>query len=111
MGLLMALTLLWRFISKPSRTAEYCRLKRISESYLFCVKNVKPFHFHDVTEMGNICFLLKRKQFNDSQSSTVFDDILFDRKPKILVKSYSTYIPYYKLTDANLKFTCAVLMT
>ena len=48
-------------------------------SYYFCVKNVKPPHFHDVIEIGNICFML-RKTFSDSQSSKVSDNILFDWK-------------------------------
>ena len=40
-------------------------------------KNVKTSHFHDVIEMGNICFMLERKAGSDSQSSEVFYDILF----------------------------------
>ena len=41
-------------------------------------KNVKPFHLHDVIEMGNSHFMLERKSFSGSQSSEVFDDMLFD---------------------------------
>ena len=41
-------------------------------------KTVKPSHFHDITEMRNICFRMERESFSDSQSSEVFDDILFD---------------------------------
>ena len=41
-------------------------------------KNVKPSPFHDVIETENNFSLLKRKSFNDSQGSEVFDDTLFD---------------------------------
>ena len=41
-------------------------------------KNAKPLHFHDVIEMENISFMLEWKSFSNSQSSEVFDDILFD---------------------------------
>ena len=36
-------------------------------------KNVKPSHFHDVNDI----WVLERKSFSVSQSSEVFDDILF----------------------------------
>ena len=38
----------------------------------------KPSPFHDVTEIGNICFMLERKSLSDSHSFEVFDNILFD---------------------------------
>ena len=71
-------------------TAEQCRLIRISYSHYFCVKNVKPSHFYDVIEIGNICFMLERKLFSDLQSSEVLMIYCLTRKLKILVLSYST---------------------
>ena len=57
----------------------------------FCVKNVKPSHFHEATDIGNICFMLERKSFSDLQSSEVFDDIYcLTRKLKTFVLSYYT---------------------
>ena len=38
--------------------AELCRLLWIYETYIFCVKTVKPSRFHDVFENGIICFVL-----------------------------------------------------
>ena len=65
------------FISKPLRTAELCGFIRISESILILRNNAKSSHIHDVlSEIGNICFMLKRKSFSVSQGSKVFDDIV-----------------------------------
>ena len=65
------------FISKPLRTAELCGLIRISESILVLRNNAKSSHIQDVlSEIGNICFMLKRKSFSVSQGSKVFDDIV-----------------------------------
>ena len=70
----MARTLLWNLLA-----LELCRLIRISENGLIlCKINVEPSHFHVVIEIGNICFMLKIKSFSGSQSSEVFDEILFD---------------------------------
>ena len=43
-------------------------------------KKKKTLHYHDVIEIGNICFMLERTSFSVSQRSEVFDDILFDSK-------------------------------
>ena len=72
----MARILVWFFLSD----AEQCPFIWISESYYFCVKNVKPFLFHDVIEVRTICLMLQRKPVSDSQSTEVFDGTLFDYK-------------------------------
>ena len=95
-----------KFISKPLQTAELCRLRRISESYLY-YKNVKPSHFHDVIEIGNICFMLESKSFSD-----LCNGILFDKKTENLdfscsiLNVYCTYINIYTGTifDVNVHF-------
>ena len=57
---------------------------------------MKPSHIYDVIEMGNICFMLKRKSFSDSQRTEVFDDILFNKKIDFL-----NHIPPYN-DDPNI---------
>ena len=64
MDLLLARTLLWEFFFK---TLTDCRAMSINtdiRELLILRKNVKPSHFHAVTEMGN-----ERKSLSYSQSS------------------------------------------
>ena len=63
-----------------------------------CLKNVKPSHFHDITEMGNTCFMLERKSFSDSQSYEFFMIFCLTRKLKILAVSYSTLLTPWLMT-------------
>ena len=65
------------FISKPKRTAELCRLMRISENYLIFI-NVKL----SIIEIENICFMHERKSFHDLYGSEVFDDTLIRKLKK-----------------------------
>ena len=65
-----------KFSSIPYRAEEQCRLLRINELLILC-KKVETLRFHDIIKLGNVCFMLKRKSFSDSQRTEVFECILF----------------------------------
>ena len=71
MGPFMARSLLWNFILKSYRATALYQFIHISE-----IKKRQTAIFHDVIEIGNICFILERKSLSASQSSEVFDGLL-----------------------------------
>ena len=63
---------------------------------LILPKNAKPSHFHEVVELGNICFVLERKSFSDKVLKFLMIYCL-TRKLKILVLSHSTLTSCIKI--------------
>ena len=56
------------------------RIMRIIKRYVYCIKNVKPSHFHDVTEKDVFWFTLVRKSYRGFENAEFLDRCSFHSK-------------------------------